>query len=135
MPVSSVAKSQQRHHVALQQYKLTERLQRPPVAHLQVASDAIAAKLRVASGALLAGVEPGGAAAAAGLLATRRGLGGVLTGDVIAAVDGRPVLSGGDLLNALEAYEVGRRVTLDVLRTLEQARHGTQYCVHNKHTA
>ena len=83
----------------------------------QVASDAIAAKLKVRQGALLSAVAAGSAAAAAGLLPTRRGLAGVLTGDVITALDGRPVLNGGDLFNALEQQQIGQEVVLTVQRT------------------
>lgn len=84
---------------------------------LQVASDSIAAKLKVRQGALLSGVAAGSAAAAAGLLPTRRGLGGVLAGDVITALDGKQVLNGGDLFNALEQQQIGKEITLRVLRT------------------
>lgn len=84
---------------------------------VQVASDSIAAKLKVRQGALLAAVAAGSAADAAGLLATRRGLTGVLTGDVITALDGKQVLNGGDLFNALEQQQIGQEVVLTVLRT------------------
>lgn len=62
-----------------------------PSLGVQVSTDAIAQKLKVTSGALLAGVDPDGAAAAAGLLPTRRGLAGVITGDVVIKLDGRQV--------------------------------------------
>jgi S1-C subfamily serine protease len=41
----------------------------------------------------------------------------VLTGDVITALNGRPVLNGGDLFNALEQLQIGQEVGLAVLRT------------------
>lgn len=41
----------------------------------------------------------------------------MLTGDVITALDGKPVLNGGDLFNALEQQQIGQDVTLTVLRT------------------
>jgi S1-C subfamily serine protease len=85
-------------------------------AEWQVASDAIAAKLKVAQGALLSAVQPGSPADAAGLLPTRRGLTGVLAGDVIMALNGRSVLNGGDLFNALEQQEIGSEVVLTVTR-------------------
>lgn len=72
---------------------------RPPPTP-QVASDSVAAKLGVRGGALLQSVVPGGAAAAAGLLATRRGLAGVIPGDTILAVGGARRLR---LLTALSA--------------------------------
>lgn len=55
----------------------------------QVASDQVAQKVGVKAGALLQTVAPGGAAAKAGLLATRRGLGGIIPGDAVLAVRGR----------------------------------------------
>eukprot|EP00882_Tetradesmus_deserticola_P026147 GHRQ01028791.1.p1 GENE.GHRQ01028791.1~~GHRQ01028791.1.p1 ORF type:complete len:164 (-),score=22.16 GHRQ01028791.1:189-680(-) len=88
----------------------------------QVAADAIAQKLKVTSGALLSAVDPDGAAAAAGLLATRRGLGGVAAGDVIVGLNGRQVLNGGDLFNALEQCAIGEKVKLTVLRSADQVR-------------
>lgn len=87
---------------------------------MQVSNDAIAQKLKVQSGALLSGIQPGGPAAAAGLLATRRGLGGVVAGDVVVALNGRNVLNGGDLYNALEQYKIGDKVKLMVVRTTDQ---------------
>eukprot|EP00967_Tisochrysis_lutea_P116782 scaffold188364_cov22-Tisochrysis_lutea.AAC.3 len=51
--------------------------------HAQVASPAVAARLNVTDGALVQLVVPGGAAQRAGLLPTRRGLTGIITGDVI----------------------------------------------------
>lgn len=89
---------------------------------LQISSDAVAQKLKVTNGALISAVAPGSAAAAAGLVATRRGLGGVLTGDVIVALNGRKVLNAGDLFNVLEQYAIGDKVQLTILRTAEQVR-------------
>eukprot|EP00775_Hariotina_reticulata_P004079 gene4079-4326_t len=93
-----------------------------PSLGVQISSDAVAQKLKVTTGALISAVVPDGAAAAAGLLATRRGLGGVLTGDVIIALNGRKVLNAGDLFNALEQYAIGDKVQLSILRTAEQGR-------------
>ena len=45
-----------------------------------------------------------------------RGLGGIVTGDVIVGIDGQPVKRGNDLSNVLDAYKIGDRVTLRVLR-------------------
>jgi S1-C subfamily serine protease len=84
---------------------------------VQVASDSIAAKLKVRQGALLSAVAGGSPAAAAGLLPTRRGLAGVLAGDIVIAIGGKPVLNGGDLFNALEQQQIGQEITLKVLRT------------------
>ena len=53
---------------------------------LQVASEAIAARLGVQRGALVQSVLPGSAAEKAGILATRRGLPGIVRGDVVIGV-------------------------------------------------
>jgi len=91
-----------------------------PPTHPQIATDLVAQKLGVKGGALLQSVAPGGAAAAAGLLPTRRGLGGIVAGDAVLAVDGRPVGNGAQLLGALERYAVGGRVRLRVARMGDQ---------------
>ncbi|KAI8465432.1 MAG: putative protease degQ precursor [Monoraphidium minutum] len=90
----------------------------------QVASDIVAQKLGVKAGALLQSVAPGGAAAAAGLLATRRGLGGIIPGDAVLTVDGRPVGNAAALLGALERYTVGDEVELLVSRAGDQGDRG-----------
>ena len=58
---------------------------------LQVANEAVARQLRVTRGAMVQAVAPNSAAAKAGLLPTRRALSGIVAGDVITAVDSRPV--------------------------------------------
>ncbi len=83
---------------------------------VQVASQAVALKLQVTKGALVAALEPDGAAAKAGLLPTRRGLSGIIAGDVILGIDGQRVGSSGDLVNALDQLPVGQEVQLDVQR-------------------
>lgn len=67
-------------------------------------------------GVLVQTVAPGSAAAAAGLLPTRRGLGGIVPGDVVFAADGRRVAGEGDLVAAVEAHQVGEEITLTVRR-------------------
>lgn len=57
-------------------------------------------------GALIAGVENGGPAERAGLRA----------GDVVVAIDGRPVRSGTDLRNQIGLVRLGSAVKLDVVR-------------------
>ena len=52
----------------------------------------------------------------------RRGLGGILTGDVIVAIDGRPVKRANDLANALDDAKVGDRATLRILRSDKTVR-------------
>ena len=48
--------------------------------------------------------------------------GGLLSGDLIVAVDGKPVTSVGDLLRALDAQTISRTVSVDFLRRSEQHR-------------
>eukprot|EP00877_Chromochloris_zofingiensis_P014803 jgi/Chrzof1/9577/Cz04g08050.t1 len=91
-----------------------------PSLGVQVASDQVAQNLRITRGALLQSVLPNGAAAKAGLLPIRRGLTGIVPGDVILTVDGRLVQNSGDLLNVLEQYSVGDTVQLKVLRNTDQ---------------
>ena len=63
-------------------------------------------KLPKPEGALVANVEPGGPAAAAGLK----------SGDVITKVDGQPVVASGDLPAHISLSKPGERVTLEVWR-------------------
>jgi len=68
-------------------------------------------------GAFVLGVPPGSAAEAAGLegaALTRDG--GIIPGDVIAAVDGKPVDSVEELLGRLDDYRVGDVVRLSLVR-------------------
>jgi S1-C subfamily serine protease len=79
-------------------------------------SRAVSRRLGV-EGLLVLQVEPGSAAERAGLRATRRAPGGgLLAGDLIQAVDGRPVRRASDLLDALEGRSVGDRITLTLWR-------------------
>jgi S1-C subfamily serine protease len=70
-----------------------------------------------AGGVLVLGVTAGSPAARAGLRATSQERNGdIVLGDIIAAVDGRPVESHAELVAALDAHELGDRVTLTVVR-------------------
>jgi S1-C subfamily serine protease len=72
--------------------------------------------LEVPKGVVIGRVQPGGAAARAGLRGlTRQGRGYAL-GDVILAVNGMPVKDMDMLLDRLEALPAGSRVQLEVLR-------------------
>lgn len=88
---------------------------RPGIA-ISVAPDRISERLDL-PGVLVLDVEPGSEAARAGLHPTRRTRsGGIILGDVIVAIDGKPIESTNDLLLVLEDYRVGDRVTLTVVR-------------------
>ena len=75
-----------------------------------MASDDVSRRLQITQGACLQQVLPGGAASKAGILPTRRGLTGVVAGDVVVSVAGRPVLNGADLARELDQYQVQARV-------------------------
>lgn len=71
-----------------------------------MASDEVSRRLQITQGACLQQVLPDGAAAKAGLLPTRRGLSGIIKGDVVVALAGRPVQTGADLARELNQYQV-----------------------------
>lgn len=55
-------------------------------------------------------------------MAPRRGLGGIMAGDVIIAVDGKPVKRANDLASALDQKKVGDQVTLRIIRSDKKVR-------------
>jgi S1-C subfamily serine protease len=70
-----------------------------------------------ADGVLLLGVTADSPAERAGLRATRQERNGnIVIGDIIAAIDGRPVENQAALVAALDAHEFGDRITLTVIR-------------------
>ena len=70
-----------------------------------------------AQGLLIMGVEEGSGAAAAGLQGTRWTRDGhIVLGDVIQAIDGKPVRTIDDLLSALEKHKVGDVAEVTILR-------------------
>jgi len=73
---------------------------------------AVRLALEQASGARLLSVDQSGPAAHAGLL----------TGDLVIALDGKPVTSVADLIRALDADKINRTVSVDFLRRSEQLR-------------
>jgi S1-C subfamily serine protease len=84
---------------------------------VQIASRQVARQLGVKSGVLIIEVLPDGAAAKAGLRPTRRvASGDVEVGDVIVAIDGKPVRNVDDLFQLLQSRQVGDRVRVTVLR-------------------
>jgi S1-C subfamily serine protease len=88
---------------------------------VQIASEAVAQKLQAGRGALVAAVAADGAAARAGVLPTRRGLSGIVAGDLIVGIDGQRVGSSGDLVNVLDQLAVGQEVQLQVVRSGDAA--------------
>ncbi|HLX98053.1 MAG TPA: trypsin-like peptidase domain-containing protein [Roseiarcus sp.] len=68
--------------------------------------------LAQATGARLVTVDQAGPAAQAGLL----------TGDLVIALDGKPVTGVSDLVRALDADKINRTVSVDLLRRSEQLR-------------
>ncbi len=88
-----------------------------PSLNITAADPNVGKQLGVKSqGVLVQAVPSGGEAAKSGLLATRRGLGGIVAGDVIVEADGRRVVTEGDLVAAVEAHQVGESVKLKVKR-------------------
>jgi S1-C subfamily serine protease len=65
-------------------------------------------------------VAPGSTADRAGLTAATRTPGGVVPGDVVVALNGRPVSRVGDLLARLDDFRAGQRVELTLVRGGEQ---------------
>jgi S1-C subfamily serine protease len=83
---------------------------------IQIADEQISQRLGV-KGVLVVDVARGGAAAKAGLRATRRDAEGRLRlGDIITAVDGKKVETPNDLFLMLEKYKPGDAVNLTLLR-------------------
>ena len=75
------------------------------------------ALLRGVEGVVILKVNPGSAAAAAGLMgATVSRDGGIVPGDTIVAINGKPVRSVGELLARLDDYAVGDTVQVTLLR-------------------
>jgi S1-C subfamily serine protease len=84
---------------------------------VQIAEDQVAHQLGVDEGALIVRVLPNSPAAAAGL----RGVseddqGQIVVGDVILAIDDKPIKAGKELFSVLEQYKAGDTVTVTFLR-------------------
>ncbi|KAL4431590.1 hypothetical protein ABPG77_001432 [Micractinium sp. CCAP 211/92] len=94
-------------------------VQRPSLG-IQPAADPIARSFKVSEGVMIQTAEPKGPAAVAGLLPTRRGLGGVVAGDVIVSLAGRPVRNLFDLTSILDETDVGDEVEVVALRGVDQ---------------
>jgi len=87
-----------------------------PSLNITLAPESIASQLRVKGGALVQAVEENSAAQRAGLLPTRRGLGGIVTGDVIVGLGEEPVRSPAELNELVELRGIGETVVLHVVR-------------------
>lgn len=67
-------------------------------------------------GVFILGINPGSAAARAGLTPAQRSIGGIVPGDIITALNGRSVSRFGDLLARLDDFRVGESVELTLSR-------------------
>ena len=91
------------------------RVMRPGLG-VQLAPDLVVSQLGL-SGALILGVQPGSAAAKAGLRPTKHGPSELIElGDVIVAIDGKPIESVQDVFAALAECELGTKLKVVVLR-------------------
>jgi S1-C subfamily serine protease len=91
-----------------------------PSLGVQVASDQIAQQLKV-TGALVLKVVPGSAAEEAGIRPTVLDEDGKpRLGDVITALDGKPIKKTNDLFDLLEQHKTGDKIKLTVLRDSKQ---------------
>jgi S1-C subfamily serine protease len=92
-----------------------------PTIGIQAAPPALQRALKLPEGVAVAGVLPGSPAEKAGLKPFLRGTdGNVILGDIIVALDGKPVLSLDDLLEALERRQPGDTVALTIVRGQEK---------------
>ncbi|XAR51745.1 Peptidase Do [Bertholletia excelsa] len=85
--------------------------------NVDIAPDLIANQLNARNGALVLLVPRNSLAAKAGILPTTRGLAGnIVLGDIIVAVDNKPVRNKAELYKALDDYNVGDKVILKIQR-------------------
>ncbi|KAL5725426.1 Protease Do-like 8 [Ranunculus cassubicifolius] len=85
--------------------------------NVDFAPDLVTNQLNVRNGALILQVPGNGSAAKAGLRPTSRGFAGkIVLGDIILAVDKKPVRNKAELSKVLDEYNVGDKVVLDVQR-------------------
>ncbi|MFA7269308.1 MAG: trypsin-like peptidase domain-containing protein [Sterolibacterium sp.] len=88
-----------------------------PALGIQAASDSVRKALGLPPGIVIVGVENGSPAERAGLRPfTRAADGGVIAGDEIVAVAGKPVASFDELLNILENQQAGDKLSIGLLR-------------------
>lgn len=85
--------------------------------NIELAPDQVANQLNVRNGALVLQVPGDSLAAKAGLRPTSRGFAGnIVLGDIIVAVDDKPVKSKAELMKVLDEYSVGDKVKLAIKR-------------------
>ncbi|XP_027076250.2 protease Do-like 8, chloroplastic [Coffea arabica] len=88
--------------------------------NIEFAPDPVANQLNVRNGALILQVPQNSLAAKAGLVSTSRGFAGnIILGDIIVAVDKKPVRSKSELNKVLDDYNVGDEVLLQIRRGSE----------------
>ncbi|CAI5494213.1 unnamed protein product [Closterium sp. Naga37s-1] len=91
-----------------------------PALNLAFAPEQLVDQLGI-SGVLVLEVNPNGAAAKAGLRPTSRdSFGRLMLGDIITAIDGKPIYSGSDLYKILDKCQVGQTVDVQLLRGNEE---------------
>lgn len=84
---------------------------------VQVVEDSVAKQVGIEEGVLILDVERRGAAASAGMMPTRYDReGNVVLGDIIVAIEGQGIKTSDDLYKALERYNVGDEVRVEVIR-------------------
>ncbi|XP_019442649.1 PREDICTED: protease Do-like 8, chloroplastic [Lupinus angustifolius] len=89
--------------------------------NVDIAPDLIANQLNVRNGALVLQVPVNSIAAKAGLNPTTRGFAGnIVLGDIIVAVNNKPVNSKAELLKTLDDYNVGDKVIFQIQRGSEK---------------
>ncbi|XP_028780456.1 protease Do-like 8, chloroplastic [Neltuma alba] len=89
--------------------------------NVDIAPDLIASQLNVRNGALILQVPGNSLAAKAGLNPTTRGFAGnIVLGDIIVAIDNKPVKNKAELLKTLDDYNVGDKVILRIQRGSEK---------------
>ena len=92
-----------------------------PAIGIQAAPPALQEALKLSKGVAVAGVLPESPAQKAGLQPFQRaGDGNVVLGDIIVALDGKPVATLDDLLELLERHQPGDSVTLTIVRGQEK---------------
>jgi S1-C subfamily serine protease len=92
-----------------------------PALGIQAAAKSFQESLGLPKGVAVIGVLPDSPAHQAGLRPFRRALdGSLVAGDIIVALNGKPIVSFDELLTALEQHQAGDTVTLSIRRGDQQ---------------